>query len=94
MVPERVEVSKGGEMLHQVIGRREEDELPKFQNGAFEVDGGVGFEGPPRRLVDDEFLDRYVPQGEILTHTMRALIGSVRVVAGSGFECQEVRRLV
>ncbi|KAG6637735.1 beta-1,2-xylosyltransferase [Carya illinoinensis] len=89
MVPERVEVSKGGEMLHQVIGRREEDELPKFQNGAFEVDGGVGFEGPPRRLVDDGFLDRYVPQGEILTHTMRALIGSVRVVAGSGFECQE-----
>lgn len=84
-------MSKGGERLEQVIGRGEEEELPRFQNGAFEVDGGLGFEGPPRRLVNDEFLDRYVPRGGILRHTMRDLMGSVRVVAADEFECQEVR---
>lgn len=89
MFPERVEMSKGGERLEQVIGRGEEEELPRFQNGAFEVDGGLGFEGPPRRLVNDEFLDRYVPRGGILRHTMRDLMGSVRVVAADEFECQE-----
>lgn len=44
MVPERVRMSNGGEALEDVIGRGEEEELPEFRNGAFEVDGGVGGE--------------------------------------------------
>ena len=90
MVPERIKMSRGGEGLEEVIGRGEEEELPEFQNGAFEVDGGVGFLGPPRGLVDGEFLDWYVPRGEIAKHTMRDLIRSVRVVTPGEFQCHEV----
>ncbi|KAM5582456.1 hypothetical protein ABKV19_002730 [Rosa sericea] len=38
MVPERVKMPIGGEVLEDVIGRgeEEEEELPEFQNGAFE----------------------------------------------------------
>jgi glycoprotein 2-beta-D-xylosyltransferase len=90
MVPERIKVSRGGEGLGEVIGRGEEEELPEFKNGAFEVDGGVGFLGPPRGLVDGEFLDRYVPEGQIVKHTMRDLIRSVQVVGPGEFQCHEV----
>lgn len=89
MVPERIKVSRGGEGLEEVIGRREEEELPEFQNGAFEVDGGVGFLGPPRGLVDGEFLDQYLPEGQIVKHTMRDLIRSVRVVGPGEFQCHK-----
>lgn len=82
-------MSRGGERLEDVIGRKEEEEMPVFQDGAFEVDGGVDFRGPPRGLVDGNFLDRYVPDGEILRHTMRDLIRSIRVVGQREFKCDE-----
>ncbi|GMY31087.1 beta-(1,2)-xylosyltransferase [Fagus crenata] len=88
MDPGRVLMSRGAERLEEVIGRKEEEELPRFQNGAFEVDGGPGFRGSPRRLVADELLDRYVPLGGIGTHTMRDLFGSARIVGSDHFECQ------
>ncbi|KAF7831316.1 beta-(1,2)-xylosyltransferase [Senna tora] len=88
MVPERIEMAKGGEMLREVIGRTEEDELPVFRNGAFEVLGGGGFRGG-KELVRREFLDQYVAEGEILRHTMRELIGSIRVVGEKDFACNE-----
>ncbi|WVY93414.1 hypothetical protein V8G54_032502 [Vigna mungo] len=78
MVPERIAMASGGESLTAVIGRREEEELPAFQEGAFEVDGG-GFVDR-KFLVDREFLDR---------HTMRDLIGKIRIVGGKDFECDE-----
>lgn len=87
MVPERVKMSIGGEILEDVIGRREEEELPEFQNGAFEVDGG---DGEAKRLVTQDFLNEYVPRGEIGKHTMRELIGSIRVVPTTEFQCHEV----
>lgn len=88
MVPERVRMSNGGEALEDVIGRGEEEELPEFRNGAFEVDGGVG--GEERGLVNSEFLNEYVQRGEIGRHTMRELIGSIRVVPSREFQCSEV----
>ncbi|KAM5585381.1 beta-1,2-xylosyltransferase [Rosa sericea] len=88
MVPERVKMSIGGEVLEDVIGRGEEEELPEFRNGAFEVDGGVGG-GEERGLVSREFLDEYVPRGDIGKHTMRELIGSIRVVPSKEFQCSE-----
>lgn len=85
-------MARGGERLMEVIGRNEEDELPVFQNGAFEVYGGDGFRGE-KQLVSQEFLDQYVPEGEILRHTMRELINSIRVVGGKDFACDEVREI-
>lgn len=93
MDPGRIKMSMGGERLEDVMGRTEEEELPKFQNGAFEVDGGPRFRGSPRRLADDDFLDRYVPGNGIAMHTMRALLESARVVGSTHFHCQEVRSL-
>ena len=37
------------------------------------------------------FLDRYVPRGEIMRHTMRDLIGKMRVVGRKEFTCDKVR---
>ncbi|KAI4307926.1 hypothetical protein L6164_031051 [Bauhinia variegata] len=88
MVPKRIQMARGGERLGEVLGRREEEELPVFQNGAFEVDGGEGFSGG-KQLVSEELLDQYVPKGAIYMHTMRGLIGSIRVVQGKEFTCDE-----
>lgn len=85
MWPERISMSRGGERIEEVIGRKEEMELPEFRSGAFELDGGE-----ERILADEKFLNRFVPEGEVQRHTMRALFGSFRVVSESNFECQEV----
>ena len=89
MTPERILMSVGGEKLEDVFGRKEDDELPKFEAGAFEVDAGEGF-GDQRKLVDVEFLNRYVPEGAISRHTMRALLDSIRLVGSSEFKCDQV----
>ncbi|KAF3961054.1 hypothetical protein ACB098_06G025600 [Castanea mollissima] len=89
MDPGRVRMSRGGERLEDVIGRKEEEELPKFEGGAFEVDGGPGLRGVPRRLAGDEFLDRYVPGNGIAMHTMRGLLQSAQVVGSTHFDCPQ-----
>lgn len=83
-------MSVGGEKLEAVIGRGEDDELPMFESGAFDVEA-VG--GPSRgwKLVDGEFLDRYMQYGAISKHTMRFLVDSIRLVGASDFQCSEVR---
>lgn len=89
-------MSPGGEMLEAVMGRREEEELPEFETGAFEVVGerlGLGFKrirDVNRRLVNDDFLNQYVPQGGIDKHAMKELIASIRVVDSKNFVCEEV----
>ncbi|PKI77468.1 hypothetical protein CRG98_002074 [Punica granatum] len=96
MVPERIRMSRGGESLEDVMGREEDEELPAFDDGAFEIEGGgggrresrLGFERG-RKLVDGDFLDNYVPAGGISRHTMRDLIGSIRVVGTEGFVCDK-----
>ncbi|XP_075671925.1 beta-1,2-xylosyltransferase isoform X2 [Castanea sativa] len=89
MDPGRVRMSRGGERLEDVIGRKEEEELPNFEGGAFEVDGGPGLRGVPRRLAGDEFLDRYVPGNGIAMHTMRGLLQSAQVVGSTHFDCPQ-----
>ncbi|PON94127.1 Beta-(1,2)-xylosyltransferase [Trema orientale] len=89
MVPEKVKMSKGGEKLEEVIGRSEEEELPDFDAGAFELDGGQRFSGEKRELASGEVLDEFVPEGEVLRHTMRGLIESTRIVPAREFECHE-----
>lgn len=71
-----------------MIGRKEEEELPEFEAGAFEVDAGERF-GDQRKLVDEEFLNRFVPQGAISRHTMRGLLDSIRLVGSSEFKCDQ-----
>ncbi|GLT57003.1 hypothetical protein SLA2020_300110 [Shorea laevis] len=87
MNPGKIRMSRGGERLRDVVGRGEEEELPAFEEGAFQLDGGVGKK--QRRLVTEEFLDRYVPAGDILRHTMRELIRSIEIADEKDFDCEE-----
>lgn len=86
MVPERIRMSRGGEMIREVIGRQEDEELPEFQDGAFQI---LGVEKKGRSAVSSDFLDSYVPRGQISRHTMRKLIGSIRVVNEKEFQCDQ-----
>ncbi|ESQ42903.1 hypothetical protein EUTSA_v10013238mg [Eutrema salsugineum] len=102
MVPDRIVMSKGGEKLEEVMGRKEEEELPEFREGAFEVAEEVsrlGFKRNrriggggsviSRRLVNDEMLNEYIQQGGIDRHTMRDLVASIRAVGTEDFVCEE-----
>lgn len=89
MWPDKIRMSRGGEKLEEVIGRGEEQELPEFDAGAFELDGGAS-EFRVSELVGEDRLDEFVPQGQIIRHTMHELIASVRVANDSEFECSQV----
>ncbi|KAL0320852.1 UNVERIFIED_CONTAM: Beta-1,2-xylosyltransferase [Sesamum radiatum] len=89
MVPERISMSRGGEKLESVIGRGEDEELPNFNDGAFEIEVGGDRSRVGEKLVDEEFLDRYLEDGAIDRHTMRGLIGSIRTVDATEFVCSE-----
>lgn len=89
MDPGKIRMSVGGEGLESVMGRREEEELPEFGSGSFAVEGSGG-EGSGGRLVDEEFLDRYLPRGAVSYHTMRGLVESMRVVEPEEFHCSQV----
>ena len=89
MVPEKVRMSAGGERLEDVIGRSEGEELPEFEDGAFQINGGDE-ERESKKLVSGEVLNEIVPRGEVWKHTMRGLISSAWVVPAREFECHEV----
>lgn len=97
MVPERIRMSRGGERLEDVMGRGEDEEFPAFDDGAFEIEGGGGRSElglgskSGKKLVDEDFLNNYVPAGGISRHTMRDLIGSIRIVGSKDFVCDQVR---
>ncbi|NP_001275028.1 beta-(1,2)-xylosyltransferase-like precursor [Solanum tuberosum] len=88
MNPEKILMSKGGEKLEKVIGRGEEEELPIFENGAFEIEVNertkIG-----KKLADENFLNKYLPEGAISKHTMRELIDSIRLVGANDFHWSE-----
>lgn len=86
MVPEKVKMSAGGERIQEVIGRPEEDELPEYQDGAFQV---LGSSNVGKKLVGEEFLDAYVREGDVIRHTMRELIGSIEVANHDEFQCDQ-----
>lgn len=85
MDPGKIRMSVGGEGLESVMGRREEEELPEFGSGSFGVEGSGG-----GRVVDEEFLDRYLPRGAVGYHAMRGLVESMRVVEPEEFQCSQV----
>lgn len=90
MNPDEILMSRGGEKLESVIGRSEDDELPVFKNGAFQIKVTdklkIG-----KKLVDEKFLNKYLPEGAISRHTMRELIDSIQLVGADDFHCSEVR---
>lgn len=85
--PALIAMSRGGEPLEQVMGRAEEEELPKYEPGALQVEGPAA--GMPVPLVDAGFLNDYVPTGGIGMHTMRALLESTRVVPPGELHCSQ-----
>ncbi|PKU68543.1 beta-1,2-xylosyltransferase RCN11 [Dendrobium catenatum] len=90
MDPSKIKMSVGGEGLKSVMGRREEEELPEFESGSFEVEGdGSNGSRAGGRVLDEEFLDRYVPQGAIHFHTMRGLMESMRFVEPGKLQCSQ-----
>jgi len=86
--PALIAMSRGGEPLEQVMGRAEEEELPKYEPGALQVEGPAAGRTAP--LVDAGFLNDYVPTGGIGMHTMRALLESARVVPPGELHCSQV----
>uniref|UniRef100_A0A1D1Y418 Beta-(1,2)-xylosyltransferase n=1 Tax=Anthurium amnicola TaxID=1678845 RepID=A0A1D1Y418_9ARAE len=88
MDPMRIRMSRGGERLEEVMGRTEEEELPRFEPGSFQIEAGSGGGGEAGgKLAGEEVLDRIVPRGGIQLHTMRDLMSSVRVVAPGELQC-------
>ncbi|XP_062191725.1 beta-1,2-xylosyltransferase RCN11-like [Phragmites australis] len=85
--PALITMSRGGELLEQVMGRAEEEELPKYEPGALQVEGAAAGRTTP--LVDAGFLDAYVNTGGIAMHTMRALLESARVVPPGELHCSQ-----
>ncbi|CAL5397030.1 unnamed protein product [Camellia sinensis] len=81
-------MSIGGERLEAVMGRGEDEELPVFESGAFDVEV-VDRSSHGRKLVDDEFLNQYVQFGADSQHTMRGLVDSVKLVGANDFQCSE-----
>ncbi|GMP65174.1 hypothetical protein CsSME_00026092 [Camellia sinensis var. sinensis] len=92
MHPDKIRMSIGGERLEAVMGRGEDEELPVFESGAFDVEV-VDRSSHGRKLVDDEFLNQYVQFGAVSQHTMRGLVDSVKLVGASDFQCSEVSNL-
>ncbi|KAJ6848019.1 beta-(1,2)-xylosyltransferase [Iris pallida] len=88
MDPARIRMSAGGERLESVIGRGEEEEMPRFEEGAFEIEAAPDVERGAA-VADEGFLDRYLPEGQVQDHTMRALVGSVRSVRRGELRCSK-----
>ncbi|XP_058080951.1 beta-1,2-xylosyltransferase RCN11 [Magnolia sinica] len=89
---DRIRMSSGGEGLEEVIGRAEEEELPSFEQGAFEIEapgGVIGDDGHGLAVVSKDFLERFVPQGAVHYHTMQSLLSSMRFVGSGDFECSQ-----
>ncbi|KAJ0965145.1 hypothetical protein J5N97_026283 [Dioscorea zingiberensis] len=84
MDPGRTAMSRGGERLEEVIGRGEDDEMPKFEAGAFEIELDMPGDS---KVVDKAFLDRYLRQGQVGVHTMRSLLDSIRAVEPGKLGC-------
>ncbi|KAK9673779.1 hypothetical protein RND81_12G188900 [Saponaria officinalis] len=90
MDPGRIRMSNGGERIEEVFGRLDEDELPVFEPGAFRLRSrnGDGIQ-VPKRAVSEAFLDEFVPQGQVVRHTMRELFRNMEFVVDHDFHCNE-----
>ncbi|KAL3614779.1 hypothetical protein CASFOL_040440 [Castilleja foliolosa] len=88
MNPEGILMARGGENLESVIGRGEDEELPRFRDGAFQIEV-INRSRSGKKMVDEVFLDKYLNQGAIGRHTMRELIDSIRLTDASEFNCSQ-----
>lgn len=78
----------GGEALDMVMGRNEEEELPYFTPGAFEV---VVPEKEERgSLFNKTMLERLMPVDTIHQHTMHHLFEQIRTVPMDEVMCAQV----
>lgn len=79
MDPAALHMSRGGEPLDSVMGRREEDELPQFGAGAFELLIGGGLDSPDddRALKNNAFLRVVASPGEATLARSGEASGSV-----------------
>ncbi|KAB2096111.1 hypothetical protein ES319_A01G086800v1 [Gossypium barbadense] len=92
MDPGKIKMSRGGEKLEDVIGRTEDEEMPEFEDGAFEVEAEErGSRSKTKKLVGEEFLNEFLPVGNVMKHTMRELVRSIVVVGETDFTCQETQ---
>ncbi|KAK9057206.1 hypothetical protein SSX86_024573 [Deinandra increscens subsp. villosa] len=89
MHPEKIKMSIGGEVLESVIGRSEEEELPEFEFGAFDLEVGRNSKSGGKKLADERFLNEYLQKEAISRHTMRDLVDSVQLIGANEFECSE-----
>ncbi|GMI63792.1 ARABIDOPSIS THALIANA BETA-1,2-XYLOSYLTRANSFERASE, beta-1,2-xylosyltransferase [Hibiscus trionum] len=89
MDPGKIKMSRGGEKLEDVIGRSEEEELPRFQEGAFAVEGNGGSRLKRRKLVRKKFLNKLIPVEGDSKHPIRESIRSIVVVGANDFDCEE-----
>ncbi|GJZ85755.1 hypothetical protein Tco_0651094, partial [Tanacetum coccineum] len=91
MHPDKIRMSNGGEVLESVIGRGEDEELPQFEFGAFDIASGGGkVKKGGEKLADEAFLNEYLQNGAVSRHAMRDLVNSVKLVGADQFECAEV----
>jgi hypothetical protein len=84
MDPGRIAMSRGGEALDAVMGRREEDETPRFEDGAFEVLVG---------LPQGHALSRSVPVVATAAEAARARVGEP-VPGRNGFSGSALSRFL
>lgn len=89
MHPDKIKMSIGGEALESVIGRGEEEELPEFESGAFDLEVGERSKSHGKKLATEGFLNEFIQKGQISRHTMRDLIDSIQLVGANEFECSQ-----
>ncbi len=65
MNPKKIKMAKGGEPLESVMRRNEEEELPCFTSGAFQI---IVPEGERKPLFNKTLLQHLMPQGLIQEH--------------------------
>lgn len=89
MDPSAIHMSRGGEPLDSVMGRKEEEELPQFRTGAFELLVGGGLDSPDddRALKDNAFLKVAASPGEATLARAGDASGSIgKALIASGGE--------
>lgn len=88
MYPKKIKMSKGGEPLDSVMGRNEEEELPYFTSGAFQI--MVPERDERRALFNKTMLEKLIPEQSIAEHTMHHLFEQTRTIPLDEVTCAQV----
>ncbi|CAM6016854.1 unnamed protein product [Sphagnum balticum] len=87
MNPKRIKMAKGGEPLDSVIGRNEEEELPYFTSGAFQI--FVPERGGRKPLFNKTLLEYLIPKGTVQEHTLHHLLEQIRTIPLNEVTCAQ-----